>query len=157
MAEDAITDDVAEVNWVRGVTVRSNDPRAVKQRRAPRVFDFDQMHRFATHAGPYEPAVRCLSDCGLRLGELIGLERADVGGDRLAVRGSAHNGVFTPGDQPTKRHERTVPVPPSLAELLRLAPTRIDTRLLFPTRPAACGGSATSTGTCGPRLSRRRD
>jgi integrase len=133
MAEDAIADDVAEVNWVRGVKVRANDPRATKERRPPRVLSVEDMHAFASHAGVYEPAVRCLSDCGLRLGELLGLERANLDSDSLRVTGNAHRGMFTPGDQPTKRHVRRVPVPTSLASLLRGMPTRIDSRLLFPT------------------------
>jgi integrase len=82
---------------------------------------------------PERPAPRCLSDCGLRLGELLGIERSDLDGDTLRIRGNAHNGVYTPGDQPTKRHVRTVPVPPSLLALLRALPARIDTPLLFPT------------------------
>jgi hypothetical protein len=65
MAEDAIADDIAGTNWVRGVSVHSNDPRAVRTSRAPRV-TFDQMRDFARHARRREPAVRCLSDCGLR-------------------------------------------------------------------------------------------
>ena len=133
MAEDAITDDVAEVNWVRGVKVRASDPRATKERREPRVLSFEAMHAFASHAGAYEPAVRCLSDCGLRLGELLGLERANLESDVLKVTGNAHQGVLTPGDQPTKRHVRSVPISPSLAEMLRAMPPRIDSRLLFPT------------------------
>lgn len=134
MAEDAITDEVADVNWVRGVKVRANDPRALKPPRVPRVFSVHQMRRFADAAGAHEALVRTFAECGLRLGEALGLERRDLDGEHLHVRGNAHDGVFTPGDQPTKRHLRTVPVPPSLLELLRAAPTRIDTPLLFPTR-----------------------
>jgi integrase len=77
--------------------------------------------------------VRVFSDCGLRLGEVLGLERGDFDGEALTVRGAAHNGVFAPGDQPTKRRVRGVPCPPSTAGLLRSLPTRIDTRLMFPT------------------------
>ncbi len=91
------------------------------------------MRSVAAAAGAYEPALRCLSDCGLRLGELLGLKRADLAEGRLHVMGSAHNSVFTPGDQPTKRHVRSVPVAPSLLELLGAMPTGIDTPLLFPT------------------------
>lgn len=71
--------------------------------------------------------------CRLRLGEVLGLERGDFDGEALHLRGSAHAGVFTPGDQPTKRHVRTVPCPPSTAQLIRAMPARIDTPLLFPT------------------------
>jgi integrase len=41
--------------------------------------------------------------------------------------------VFVPGDQPTKKHVRRLPCPPSTAELVRALPARIDTPLLFPT------------------------
>ena len=36
MAEDAITDEVADVNFVRGVKVRASDPRARKSRKPKR-------------------------------------------------------------------------------------------------------------------------
>lgn len=45
MAEDAITDEVADVNPFRGVRVRANDPRATKGIRGPRVFTFEQNAR----------------------------------------------------------------------------------------------------------------
>jgi uncharacterized protein (DUF1778 family) len=128
MSEDAITDEVAEVNFVRGVRVRASDPRVRGATRPPRVFGFDELRRFAAHGGEHEPMLRVFTDCGLRLGEVLGLERGDFDGAALHLRGSAHAGVFTPGDQPTKRHVRTVPCPPSTAE-----PPRIDTPLLFPT------------------------
>ena len=133
MAEDAITDEIAEVNWVRGVRVRANDPRVTGSTRPPRVFSLADMHAFAACGGANEPMLRVFTDCGLRLGEVLGLERRDFDGDAFHVRGSAHNGVFTAGDQPTKKHVRTVPCPPSTAELVRTLPIRIDTPLLFPT------------------------
>ncbi len=43
----------------------------------PRVFTFEQMHRFAPTAGPWGPMLRVFADCGLRLGEVLGLERGD--------------------------------------------------------------------------------
>jgi integrase len=133
MAEDAITDEVADVNWVRGVRVRSSDPRATKQGREPRVLAFADMHAMALAAGPYEALIRVFSDCGLRLGEALGLERRDFDGEALNLRGAAHNGVFTPGDQPTKRHVRRVACPRRTSELLLQLPSRIDTALMFPT------------------------
>lgn len=133
MCEDAITDDVAEVNFVRGVRVRANDPRVVGETKPPRVFTFEQMHCFAAAAGPWEPMLLVFADCGLRLGEVLGLERRDFSNDAFHTRGSAHAGRFTSGDQPTKNHVRSVPCPPSTAELIRGLPARIDTPLLFPT------------------------
>ena len=133
MAEDAITDEVADVNPFKGVRVRANDPRVTKAPRAAVVYGFDAMHALAAQAGQHEAAIRVLSDCGLRLGELLGLERRDCRDGMLHVRGSAHEGAFTEGDQPTKKHVRSVPVPPSLAALLSSLPARLDTRVLFPT------------------------
>jgi integrase len=97
------------------------------------VVSFEEMHAFAEAAGPYEAMIRVFSDCGPKLGEVLGLERQDFDGEVFSFRGSAHEGVFIPGDQPTKKHVRTVPCPPSTVQLVRALPTRIDTPLLFPT------------------------
>jgi integrase len=133
MAEDAITDEVCELNAFKGVRVRASDPRATKQSRRVAVYSFAQMHAIAAAAGPHEAMLRVLSDCGLRIGELLGLERRDFDGQAIHNRGSSHEGRFTEGDHVTKRHVRTVPVPAPLAELLAARPARIDTPLLFPT------------------------
>jgi integrase len=96
MAEDAITDEVADVNFVRGVRVRANDPRARKPRKAKRVFGWQRMHAFAAasraevrsrtlkpdgkhHYPPhdYEAMLRSFSDTSMRLGEVLPLERVD--------------------------------------------------------------------------------
>jgi integrase len=98
MCEDAITDEIADVNFVRGVRVRANHPRVRGATRPPRVFGFDELRRFAAHGGEREPMLRVVIDCGLRLGEVRGLARRDFDGDALHLRGSAHAGVFTPGD-----------------------------------------------------------
>jgi hypothetical protein len=58
MAEDAITDEVADLNPFKGVRVRAGDPRAKKKTRPIRVFSFEEMHAFAKAAGPYEAMVR---------------------------------------------------------------------------------------------------
>jgi integrase len=137
MSEDAITDELAGVNAFKGVRVRASDPRVTKQPKAHVVFTFAEMHAIAAAAGAHESAIRVLSDCGLRLGELLALERRDYRDGMLHLRGSAHEGVVTLGDQPTKRHVRSVPVPPGLAELLSHLPARLDTRVLFPT-PTGC-------------------
>lgn len=142
LAEDAITDELCEINPFRGVRVRSNDPRATKQPKVKRVFALEDLHRLARAAGEFEPMVRVLSDCGLRLGEMLGLEHRDFDGAYLHLRGNAHEGRFTPGDQPTKKHVRSVPVPPSTAELLGGIPRRIETPLLFPTATGKIWGEA---------------
>lgn len=172
MAEDAIHDEVLDVNPFRGVKVRANDPRVQKAPKALRVWGWADMHRFAVCAGTArtskdpgrpgemdrwrpvyaEPMVRTLADCGLRIGELLPLERRDlkgpgacdeagctVTGAHLHVRRTAHEGEIQSG---TKRehlagdgwsHGRVVPVPAGLEALLVAMPKRIDTWLLFPT------------------------
>jgi integrase len=96
MAEDAITDEAADVNFVRGVKVRASDPRARKPREAKRVFGWERMHEFAAagranarartlkpdgkHYYPphdYEAMLRVFADTSMRLGEVLPLERAD--------------------------------------------------------------------------------
>jgi hypothetical protein len=141
MAEDAITDELTDVNASKGARVRSNDPRARKHRREPRVFTFDQMHAFAAAAGGWEPLVRVISDCGLRLGEVLGLDRADFAGETICVRSSAHNGVFGPGDQPTKRHVRVGPCPPSTPPCSGRCRREWTRRCCFPPRPEAVVGA----------------
>ena len=151
MAEDAITDELTDLNPFRGVKVRANDPRVAKPPKPIEVLSWAEMHAFAAAAGRVrvgkdkpllmdewravnaEAMIRVLSDCGLRLGELLGLERRDLSGDMLQIRGTAYKGVFQAGDQQTKRHVREVPVSGPLAALLRDVPRRIDTPLLFPT------------------------
>jgi integrase len=96
------------------------------------------MHAFATAAGAYEPMIRVLSDCGLRLGELPALERRDLSAGWLHVGRTAHESRVQAGTKTThhKRAEeqgRDVPVPPSLEAMLRKLPPRIDSPLLFPT------------------------
>lgn len=68
MAEDAITDEVCDLNPFKGIRIRANDPRARKKPRLIRVFTFEEMHRFAKSAGRYEAMVRVFTDCGLRAG-----------------------------------------------------------------------------------------
>jgi hypothetical protein len=62
MAEDAITDEVCDLNPFKGIRVRANDPRAKKKRRPIRVFSFEEMHDFAKAAGRYEALVRTFTD-----------------------------------------------------------------------------------------------
>ncbi len=71
MAEDAITDEVCDLNPFKGIRIRANDPRAQKKPRPIRVFSFEEMHRFAKAAGRYEAMVRVFTDTGLRLGEVL--------------------------------------------------------------------------------------
>jgi len=138
MAEDAITDEVADLNPFKGVRVRSNDPRAKKKRRPIRVFSFEQMHAFAKTAGPYEAMVRVFTDTGMRLGEVLPLRREDFDGETLKVRRTAHEGTILEGTKTDHgEHDagRTVPVPATLAWMLE-AQIRLngeDCDLLFTT------------------------
>jgi len=138
MAEDAITDEVADLNQFKGVRVRSNDPRTKKKRRPIHIFSFEQMHAFAKAAGPYETMLRVFTDTGMRLGEVLPLRRDDFDGETLKVRRTAHEGVVLDGTKTDHgEHEagRTVPVPATLAWMLE-AQIRLngpDCDLLFTT------------------------
>ena len=112
MAEDAITDEVCDLNPFKGIRIRANDPRARKKRRPIRVFSFEQMHDFAKAAGRYEAMVRVFTDTGMRLGEVLPLRREDF--DTLQVRRTAHEGVILEGtktDHGEQDAGRVVPVP----------------------------------------------
>jgi hypothetical protein len=122
MAEDAITDEVCELNPFKGIRIRANDPRAKRKRRPIRVFSFEEMHAFAKAAGRYEALVRTFTDTGMRLGEVLPLRREDFDGETLQVRRTAHEGAILEGtktDHGEQDAGRTVPVPATLAWLLQ--------------------------------------
>jgi len=138
MAEDAITDEVCELNPFKGIRVRANDPRAKKKRRPIRVITFDEMHRFAKAAGRYEAMVRVFTDTGMRLGEVLPLLREDFDGEALQVRRTAHEGRILEGTKTDHGEEdagRVVPVPATLAWMLeaQINLNGPDCKLLFPT------------------------
>lgn len=121
MAEDAITDEVADLNPFKGVRIRANDPRAKKKPRPIRVFSFEQMHAFAKAAGRYEAMVRVFTDTGMRLGEVLPLRVEDFDGETLKIRRTAHEGAVLQGTKTDHgEHDagRTVPVPATLAWML---------------------------------------
>jgi len=121
MTEDAITDEVCDLNAFKGIRVRANDPRAKKKPRPIRVFSYEQMHAFAKAAGPYEAMIRVFTDTGLRLGEVLPLRREDFDGETLQVRRTAHEGSILDGtktDHGEPDAGRTVPVPATLARML---------------------------------------
>lgn len=142
MVEDAITDEVADLNPFKGVRVRAGDPRATKKCRPIRVFSFEEMHRFAKAAGRYEPMVRVFTDTGMRLGEVLPLRREDFDGETLKVRRTAHEGMVLEGtktDHGEQDAGRVVPIPATLAWMLE-AQIRLngdDCDLLF-TTPTGC-------------------
>ena len=138
MAEDAITDEVADLNPFKGVRVRANDPRAKKKRRSVRVFSFEEMHRFAKAAGRYEAMVRCFTDTGMRLGEGLPLRREDFDGETLKVSRTAHEGTVLEGTKTDHgEHDagRIVPCPATLAWMIeaQIQLNGEDCELLFPT------------------------
>jgi len=138
MAEDAITDEVADLNAFKGVRVRASDPRAQKKRRPIRVFTFEEMHAFAKAAGRYEAMVRVFTDTGMRLGEVLPLRREDFDGETLQVRRTAHEGVILDGTKTDHgEHDagRTVPVPATLAWMIeaQIQLNAEDCDLLFTT------------------------
>lgn len=132
LAEDAITDELMGTNPFRGVKIRESDPRIVKPKAEKRVWSLKDMHDFAGAAGRYEPMVRMLSDCGLRLGEMLALIRdhQDLKAAVFTVKGTAWNGEYIASSR-EKRHDRSGPIPPSCLALLKQWPARLDTRWLF--------------------------
>jgi integrase len=136
MAEDAITDELMGSNPFKGVKLRSNDRRAQKAPRKPRVWTFAQMHEFAAAGGAYQAMIRILADCGLRVGEMLALQRElqDLRAGAFKVWGTAwHGKLIEPASDSTKRHDREGPIPPTCLTLLRSMPTRIDSPWLFST------------------------
>jgi integrase len=137
MVNDAVDDEVADTNpWLR-LGVRLNDPRVTKQPRPKRMWTMEQMHTFAAAAGAYEAQIRLLSDCGLRMGELLPVERRDLSAGWIHVARTAHDGRVQAGTKTTHHRRveeqgRDVPVPPTLEAMLRQLPPRLDTPLLFP-------------------------
>ena len=108
--------------------VRASDPRIRGETRPPRVFSFDELQRFAATAARTSRCCACSPIAGYGSARCSGSHRSDFDGEVFQLRGSAHAGALHPGDQPTKRHVRTVPVPAVDGELIRAMPARIDTR-----------------------------
>jgi integrase len=138
MAEDAITDEVCDLNPFKGIRIRANDPRAQKKRRPIRVFSFEEMHRFAKAAGRYEALVRIFTDTGMRLGEVLPLRADDFDGETLQVRRTAHEGTILEGTKSDHGEEaagRVVPIPATLAWMLeaQINLNGPDCELLCPT------------------------
>lgn len=124
MAEDAIGDDAATANAFLGVKLRSNDPRIQKPARKSRVWTFEQMRRLAMLLTP--------GYTGLRLGEVLALLESGFDGVSFEVEASGHEGELIDSSD-GKNHERTVPCPPTLAELILQRPDPPEGELLFPT------------------------
>lgn len=134
LCEDAIRDEIIDSNPFRGVRLRDSDPRAMKQPRQSQLWTFEQVHEFAAAGGRYEPMIRMVADCGLRVGELLALRRdlQDLKGGVFRVDGTAWNGTVVASSR-EKRHDRMGPIPPGCLASLRTMPVRIDSPWLFPT------------------------
>jgi integrase len=154
MAEDAITDEVCDLNPFKGVRIRANDPRARKKSRPIRVFTFEEMHRFAKAAGRYEAMVRVFTDTGLRLGEVLPLRSEDFDGERSKF-------VAPPtraGSSRERRPTTASPTPAASSPSQRPLPGCSKPRSTSTERTASCcsrrreaasGASAPSTATSG--------
>ena len=139
MAEDAVDDRCAAVNPFKGVRLRTGDPRVAKPGREARIWTMDQMHEFAAAAGSRnEPMIRMLSECGMRVGEMLALRRTlqDLKAGVFRVKGTAWNGKVIETSR-EKNHDREGPIPPSTLALLRTMPIRIDVEWLFSTPGSA--------------------
>jgi excisionase family DNA binding protein len=138
-AQDAIDDRCATANPFKGVRMRAGDPRVSKLPRATHIWTLDEMHEFAAAAGSRnEPMLRMLSDCGLRVGEMLALRRGlqDLKIGIFRVKGTAWNGSLIETSR-EKNHDREGPIPPGTLALLRAMPPRIDVEWLFPTPGSA--------------------
>jgi integrase len=160
MAEDAIGDDAAVQNAFSGVRLRANDPRIRKPRRTVRIWSFEQMRRFARGGQPevraatrrpldrsmarysgrerfyperdYEAVLLTPGLTGLRLGEVLGLRAREFDGRTFHPHCSAHEGELV-ASSAQKNHERSVPVPPTLAGLIARLSHPAESEFLFPT------------------------
>jgi hypothetical protein len=156
MAEDAITDEVCDLNPFKGIRIRANDPRAKKKPRPIRVFTFEEMHRFAKAAGRYEAMVRVFTDCGLRLGEVLPLRPEDFDGETLQVHGTPTR----VGSSRARRPTTASPTPAASFRCPQPSPgcSKPKSTSTAPTASsssqphgAASGASAPSTATSGSR------
>lgn len=157
MAEDAIGDDVALRNAFVGVRVRAGDPRVRKPQRRIRIWSFADMLDFAAAgraevrartrrpvegrrparprfypARDYQAMLLTPGFTGLRLGELLALKEDEFDGRTFQLHNAAHEGILLPSSR-QKNHERTVPVPPTLARLISERVGLGESEFLFPT------------------------
>jgi integrase len=162
MAEDAIGDDAATHNAFAGIRVRGADLRVRKPPREIRIWTFQQMRAFARGgraevraatrrpqgsqgkmrrgvrgrfypARDYEALLLTPGFTGLRLGEFLALKEAEFDGKAFHLHATAHEGELI-ASSPQKNHERSVPVPPTLAKLIiSRRPSSVESELLFPT------------------------
>jgi integrase len=134
MFQDALSDDLAVANPFLKVTVRASDPRVQKAPRVIQTWSWQQMHALCA-ASSEAAMLRLLSDCGLRLGELLPLERGDIWDGHLVVSKTAFEGRVLAGtktDHGKAAAGRRVPLTAECEALLRALPRWTKTTLLFP-------------------------
>jgi integrase len=161
MTEDAIGDDAATHNAFAGIRIRGGDPRVRKSARETRIWTFQQMRAFARGgraevraatrrpevsqgrmrrggracfypARDYEALLLVPGFTGLRLGEFLALKEAEFDGKTFRLHSTAHEGELI-ASSPQKNHERSVPVPPTLAKLISRRPRSVESEFLFST------------------------
>jgi len=109
--------------------------------RRPEIVPFtpEEIGKLAKELGPeYAAMIVFAAETGLRPPEWIALERRDLDLDAgvvLVERSYAHGRAKGYGK--TARSRRRIPLTGRAREALEQLPRRIDTRLLFPPRPAA--------------------
>jgi integrase len=163
MAEDAIADEVAELNAFRGLRLRRDDPRARTPSRPIRIWSFEQIREFA---GCARPEVRTRTRRPLPVSASKQLKAAarpryfsrhdyeamilTLGltgvrlGELLALRIADYDGESLQvrrsahegrlvPSNPYKNHDRDVPVPPSLAVKFDAIAAGAEGELFFPT------------------------
>lgn len=98
------------------------------------IYPLAVMHNFCREGGVYEPMLRCLSDWGIRVGELFALKRVeqDVAKGIWRVSGTAWNGKWSATTR-EKRHDRTGPMTAETQAMLQALPPRVGVPWLFPT------------------------
>jgi hypothetical protein len=157
MVNDAVTTRCATRTPGLGWGFVSNDPRVRKAPRPKRMWTMQQMHAFAAAAARArdedrdeptelerwraiyaESMILLLSDCGLRFGGLMAVERAGMRPGWLRVKTVAHEGRVLAGTKtthhlPEEEQWRDIPLPASTEAKLRALPPRIDTPVMFTT------------------------
>lgn len=153
LTADSIDDGYCGINPWLGIRISKTDTRAKRLAAKPRKWTFKQLHDWAAKApGPVPHAMlRVLIDCGLRAGELCGLERQhwiktgehyiDVDGNQvqansgsmLLVRQTAWEGKILPSTD-EKNHDRDVPLTPTAERLLQAMPVQLRGKWLFTTQ-----------------------
>jgi integrase len=101
-------------------------------------------------ARDYEALLLTPGFTGLRLGEFLALKEAEFDGKAFHLHATVHEGELS-ASSPQKNHERSVPVPPTLAKLISRRPRPVESELLFPTPKGELWRESTSIEMSGCR------